>query len=91
MLYIAFLKASGSTPMERIGRRLQWQYPEGIQLVAEYWPQSADMSVVSIFETDSIASIFAVTAEWSDVFDVTVVPTLTAEQGMALAQQMMQG
>ena len=91
MLYIALLKPTASTPIERIGRRLQWDYPEGIKLVAEYWLQAADPDVVSIFEADSVAPIMAVTAEWGDVFDITVVPAVTLEEGVALAQQMMQG
>ena len=91
MLYIALLKPIASTPDERIGRRMQWDYPEGIQLVAEYWLQTNNPDVITIFEADSVAPIMAVTAEWGDVFDITVVPAVTLEEGMALAQQMMQG
>lgn len=90
MLYIAFLKPIASTPIERIGRRMQWEYPEGIQLVAEYWLQTNDPDVITIFEADSVAPIMVMTAEWGDVFDVTVVPAVTLEEGLALAQQMMQ-
>jgi len=42
-------------------------------------------------ETDSNDAIFALTAQWSDVFNLKVSPALTAEQGLQLAQQMMQG
>lgn len=91
MLYIALLKPIAGTPIERIGRRLQWDYPEGIQLVAEYWLQTNNPDVVSIFEADSVAPIMAITSEWGDVFDITVVPAVTLEEGTALAQQMMQG
>jgi hypothetical protein len=91
MLFVALLKATAGTPEERIARRAQWQYPEGVQPVAEYWLQTADPDVVSIFETDSVAPIMATLAEWGDVYDITVVPAITAEEGLQLAQQMMQG
>ena len=91
MLFVALLKATGSTTKERIARRAQWQYPEGIRPVAEYWLQTADPTVIGIFETDSVAPIMATLTEWGDVFDITVVPAVTAEEGLKLAQQMMQG
>jgi hypothetical protein len=62
-----------------------------MQPTAEYWLQTADPAVVSIFETDSVAPIMATLAEWGDVFDITVVPAITAEEGLQLAQQMTQG
>ena len=90
MLFVALLKATASTTNERIARRAQWQYPEGIRPVAEYWLQTADPTVIAIFETDSVAPIMATLAEWGDVFDISVVPAVTAEEGLQLAQQMMQ-
>jgi hypothetical protein len=91
MLFVALLKATASTTQERTARRAQWQYPEGVKPVAEYWLQSADPTVVAIFEADSVAPIMATIADWGDVFDITVVPAVTAEEGLQLAQQMMQG
>jgi hypothetical protein len=91
MLFVALLKATASTPKERIARRAQWQYPEGVRVVAEYWLQTADPTVISIFEADSVAPIMATLADWGDVFDITVVPAITAEEGLQLAQQMMPG
>jgi hypothetical protein len=91
MLFVALLKSTASTPKERMARRVQWQYPEGMEPIAEYWPQTADLGVISIFETESIAPIMATLAEWDDVFDITVVPAVTAEEGLQLVQQMAQG
>ena len=90
MLFVALLKATASTTKERIARRAQWQFPEGIRPVAEYWLQTADPTVVAIFEADSVTPIMATLADWGDVFDITVVPAVTAEEGLKLAQQMMQ-
>jgi uncharacterized protein with GYD domain len=90
MLFVALLKATGGTPKETTARRVQWQYPEGVRVVAEYWLQG-NPRVISIIEADSIAPIMAVAIEWGDVFDITVLPAITAEDGLELAKQMMQG
>ncbi len=89
MLFAALLKAKAGTTKERMARRVQWQYPEGVRLVAEYWLQTTDPAGVSIFEADSIAPIMAATAAWDDVFEITVVPAVAAEEGLRLARQMM--
>ena len=90
MLFAVLLKAKGAIPRERIARRLQWQHPEGIRPVAEYWLQSSEVSVVAIVEADSVQPLMAVTVQWADVFDITVVPAMTAEEGLQWAQQMTQ-
>ena len=89
MLFVALLKTTGGTDQERIARRAQWQYPEGTRPVAEYWLQAVDPSVIAVFEADSNAAIMAITMAWSDMFDITVVPAVTGEQGLELAKQMM--
>jgi len=90
MLFVALLKVSGGTEEERISRRMAWQYPEGTRPVAEYWLQG-EPNVISVFEADSNAAIMALTMAWSDLFDITVVPAVTSEQGLELAKQMMGG
>jgi hypothetical protein len=91
MLFVALLEVSGGTQAERTTRRVEWQYPEGIKPVAEYWLQDDHYTVVSIFEADDNAPIFAISSQWGDVFNIKVVPAVTAEQGLKLAQQMMAG
>ena len=91
MLFVALFRPTEGTPTERIARRVQFQHPEGVKQVAEYWLQTDDPTVVAIFEADSVAPIMAVTTEWGDVFDITVVPAITAEEGLELAKQMMGG
>jgi hypothetical protein len=91
MLFAALLKVRAGTIVERATRRAEWQAPEGVQLVAEYWLQTTDPSVISIIEADNIAPIMAAVAAWDDVFDITVVPAITAEEGLELVKQMMQG
>jgi hypothetical protein len=90
MLFVALLKAKAGTSQERMARRLQWQHPEEVRPIAEYWLQSSEVTVVTIFEADSVQPIMAVSVQWADVFDITVVPAMTAEEGLQWAQQMMQ-
>ena len=91
MLFVAQLEVTGGTPAERIARRAEWQYPEGVNVIAEYWLQTDGYSVISIMEADSNEPIFAISAQWGDVFNIKVSPAITGEQGLQLAQQMMQG
>jgi hypothetical protein len=69
-------------------RRASWQYPEGIKTIAEYWPISGDQQVVTIFAADSVQPIMDVEFEWNDVFDVTVYPAVSAEEGLRIGPDM---
>jgi hypothetical protein len=90
MLFVATLKVTGGTQAERTARRLEWDYPENTKPIAEYWLMGNDISVVAVFETNDVASIMATLAAWDDVFDISVTPAVSAQQGMQLAQQMFQ-
>ena len=59
--------------------------------MGEYWLQTSDPVVLVISEADSIGPIMAATSAWDDVLDWTVVPAISAEEGMGLAKRMMQG
>ena len=88
MLFVALGKVRASTTKERVARRMQWSYPPQMKIVAEYWLQNPDPQVICVSEADSIAPIMAATTAWDDVFEWTVVPAVTAEQGLELAKQM---
>ena len=92
MLFTALLKVRGGSIInDRAPRRLQYSYPEGAKPVSEYWLQTTDPSdphVVATFEADSAAPIMALMAAWDDHFDITVVPSITAEEGLGLLEQM---
>ena len=94
MLFTALLKMrEGSTVNERGPRRLQYAFPEGVRPVSEYWLQTTDPSlphVVVTYEADDVASIMALLAAWDDHFHITVVPSVTAEEGLGLLEQMAQ-
>lgn len=89
MLFVALGKPKPGASQERITRRTHWQYPEGLRLVAEYWPLGSEYAVISIFEGDSAVAMIASLTAWSDVMDITITPAVTAEEGMRLAQGMM--
>jgi hypothetical protein len=90
MLFVIMGKAKAGTAKERIARRLNWHFPEGTRVVAEYWLMSEPRLII-IAEADNVASIMRGIVDWDDVFDLTVVPAMTAEQGLELAKQMQAG
>jgi hypothetical protein len=89
MLFVALLKPKGGTVQSRIAHRAEWRFPDGVKVVAEYWLQSSEVNVVAVYEADNIAPIMAITSEWGDEFDITVVPAVTGQEGLKLVQQMM--
>ena len=88
MLFVALLSVKAGTPKENMARRAQWTYPEGVKTVAEYWLQTNNPTVISILEAASTAPLMQISAEWGDVFDITIVPAITGEKGMQIAQRM---
>ena len=88
MDYVARLtfrsSVSGADRDAALMRRAAWEYPAGIQVIAEYWPMAADIQVVSIFSTDDVAAIWELEAEWNDVFDIDVSPAVSAEDGLRI-------
>ena len=91
MLFVTLCRQRVGTTKERMTRRLQWQYPAGMKVLGEYWLQTTDPVVIVISEAESLTPITMATADWDDVFDMTVVPAMTAEQGLELARQMATG
>ena len=67
-------------PMHRAG----WNYPSGVKTFAEYWPAAEDPAVVSIFQTDDYAALMEISLTWGDSFDMTVIPAVSAEDGLKI-------
>ncbi len=42
-------------------------------------------------EAGNVALIMKANVDWNDVFDLTVTPAMTAEQGLEMAKQMQTG
>jgi hypothetical protein len=91
MLFVALGKLKpGVDPKEPMQRRVKWEYPEGSGVVAEYWLQTPDPSIVVVANADTVATLMAMTAAWEDLYDIRVVPAVGAEEGLEVAKQMME-
>ncbi len=89
MLFVTIGKAKAtSTTKQRVARRIEWKYPAGVKVVGEYWLQSNDPTLIVISENEDVGSLMEAIADWDDVFDLTVLPAVSAEQGLQLAKQM---
>lgn len=83
MLFVALLKLRAGAAVEEEGtRRRDWQYPEGITPVAEYWLETESPRVLAIIEADSVAPLGAFRRDWDDRFEIEIVPAVTAEEGL---------
>ena len=90
MLFVLLLRAKpGATFQEGGARRLQWEYPEGLNVLAEYWLETDSPRVVSIAEAEDMAPFGAIRMQWEDLFNIDVFPAVTAEQGMEMLRQAM--
>ena len=88
MLYGLVARAHPGTLNERVTRRAQWQFPEGVNIVAEYWFPTNDPSVVTILEADDPNALLPISMGWDDVFDIDIFPVIPAEEGLELLRQM---
>jgi len=90
MLYVAqYCPKPNYNPRESLSRRMEFKPPEGIKMVAEYWLAHTNPHVMVVFEADNYASIMAMNSQWTDIYDCTVVPAITGEEGLKAASQMM--
>ena len=91
MEFVALLKFRPSVPAaERdaaLMRRAGWQYPDGLKVISEYWPLSGEYQVVTVFSAETIAPIMEVEFEWDDVFDMTVTPAVSADEGLRIGPE----
>lgn len=91
MEFVALLKFRPSVPAaERdaaLMRRAAWQYPDGLKVIAEYWPMAGEYEVVSMFSAETIAPVMELAFEWSDVFDISVSPALSADEGLRIGPE----
>ncbi len=89
MLFVALLKTKPGTIQERNTRRLEWKAPkEGAQVVAEYWLQTLDPAAIVVCKADHITQLWALFGDWDDIFDITIVPAIAAEEGLEAIKQM---
>lgn len=93
MDYVMLLRwKQGLTRDQRDGalmNRAGWKYPSGVDVLAEYWPAAEDPAVVSIFRTDDFSTLMEIEFTWGDLFDVTVFPAVSAEDGLKMGPDVM--
>ena len=90
MLFVALLKTRPASTFQEGGtRRLAWEYPEGVNVLAEYWLETYSPGVVSVIEADSVAPFGALRMDWGDLFAIELVPAVTAEQGIEMLRHAM--
>jgi hypothetical protein len=90
MLFVTLLSTrAGFTFQEGLARRLRWEYPEGAEVLAEYWLESEAPRVVAVVEADSMEPFGRIRMEWSEMFEIEVFPVVTAEEGLRMARQAM--
>ncbi len=88
MLFVTLAKAKAtSTTKQRVARRVDWKYPPGMRVIGEYWLQSNDPTVITIAEGENVGPMMKAIADWDDVFEFTVLPAVSAEEGLQLAKQ----
>jgi hypothetical protein len=92
MLFVTLLSTRpGNTFQEGVARRLQWEYPEGAEVLAEYWLETEAPRVIAVVEAESMEPFGQIRMDWGDMFEIEVFPAVTAEQGLEMARQAMSG
>jgi hypothetical protein len=90
MLFVALLSTRpGFTFQEGVARRLQWEYPEGANVMAEYWLEREAPRVIAVVEAESMEPFGQIRMDWGDMFEIEVFPVVTAEQGLEMARRSM--
>jgi hypothetical protein len=92
MLFVALLKnRAAGTFQEGVARRMQWDYPEGANVLAEYWLETEAPRVVAVMEAENMDVFGQIRMDWGDMFEIEVFPAVTGEQGMEMARRAMSG
>ena len=92
MLFVALLKTRGTnTFQEGVARRMQWDYPEGVRVLGEYWLETEHPRVVAVMEADGMEAFGQIRMHWNDMFEIQIFPAVTGEQGMEMARRAMSG
>jgi hypothetical protein len=68
-------------------RRAGWQFPDGLKVISEYWPLSGEYQVVTVFSAESVTPLMEIEFEWDDVFDITVTPAVSADEGLRIGPE----
>ena len=89
MLFVSLMRLREGKMQSAMAQRMQWEYPEGVKLVGEYWLTTNDPKVISIYEVDNPDPIMELQSTWDDAFDIKVFSAVTAEEGMDWIKKVM--
>ena len=67
---------------------MELEYSENTPVVAEYWLQLPDPAVIVICKADHIGQLWKMFGAWHDLFEITIVPAITAQEGLEMLKQM---
>jgi hypothetical protein len=88
VLFVALAKPRGTvTKREGAMRRFAYTSPEDIAIAGEFWLATDDPCAILVVEAASMAPQMAAVADWDDIFQITIVPAVTAEDGMRFAKE----
>jgi hypothetical protein len=91
MDYVALLRFRNSVAAAdrdaALMRRAAWKYPEGVRVIAEYWPFTSALTVVTIFSADGPEQLMELELEWGDVFDIDIHPAVSADEGLQVGPE----
>ncbi|MFN0092296.1 MAG: DUF3303 family protein [Acidimicrobiales bacterium] len=76
-----------------MAKRASWSYPPGATVAEEYWTLGNDRSipvVVCVYEDISTEAMLQLTLDWGEYFDVRFAPAMTATEGLAAGERIMQ-
>src|SRR3954454_1982571 len=92
MLFVTLLSTRPGFPFqEGVAKRLQWEYPQGANVLAEYWLETEAPRVIAVVEAESMDPFGQIRMDWSEMFEIDLYPVVTAEQGLEMARQAMSG
>jgi uncharacterized protein DUF3303 len=66
---------------EAVSRRIEYKFPEGTKLLAEYWTPVASPTVIAVIESSDPAPLLLNSLAWLDVFECKVIPIIDWEEG----------
>ena len=90
MLFVALLSPLPGALDDCVARRMKKPALEGAKIVAEYWLQSPNPTVIFVLEADHITQLWAVFWDWHDLVDISIYPAVGAQEGFEYLNQMIE-
>ncbi len=75
---------------EVLMRRTEWDHPDSVEVLGEWWPASSSTAVVVAFETDDYEEIMEIDLTWGDAFEIEMSPAVTPDEGLELGPRILE-